>query len=546
MRLVIASKNQKNLVPYLQAAGHDIKELLSNDLAVRICQETQADAILYFEDICEMMPHEDVLQDLVLQQHIRIILVVDRESPLITYAAAVGVKDFVFLPTEPATILEVIEHPGTSESAATLLRGSKTVTVATPPQEKESKELKAKGKPSIFKKVTNLFGLNIKSDNMQDVKASDAENTNEKAMPERDLEKTQSMEVSMKVQDIKKQSMQDMQDRKKVLCLGLDDISSQLTERIEVVSDPENAQAVISNINAFSFAPEDKYLIVLGTGTIADFTVKTARPDAYIAENIEDALAALNCGEKKESHMKAQEETPEPPKAEQSAEQSIKEKLAAMDDETKEERTYDFVEQTSKPNNLTVLPGRAGSKGHAIAFNSALYIVCPTMPGKAGDRAAAISKNVNRCAFVCAASGSMGAISLGIPAKDLICKDWRVPGSNAPLEWGDILVWPVDPYKFLKVNESPHGLIEGIKHKFRITVVDCAGDMEIVSGVSNNDGIIVLYDQVVDPATSYWLKNYAGRNVVSASVTEAINVIPAENGFVLVKGEERRISKAEE
>jgi len=374
------------------------------------------------------------------------------------------------------------------------------------------------------------------SGNVQNVKDSGADKTKEEVMPEKDLEKTQGIEV----EDIRKQSMP---DKKKVLCLGLD-ISAQLAERgIEVVSDPENAQVVLSNINGFYFAPKNKDLIVLGTGTIADFSVKTARPDAYIAENIEDALAVLNCGKKIDSHEEAvQKKTSAPPKAEYKAETKAKVKPAETYEEKKEERSYSFAKQTlsseTKPS-LTVLPGRASSKGHTISFNSALYVVCPSRPGKAGDRAAAISKKVNKCAFVCAASGSMGAISLGIPAKDLICKDWRVPGSNAPVEWGGILVWPVDPYKFLKVNESPNGLIEGIKHKFPITVVDCAGDMELVSGVSNNDGIIVLYDQAVDPATSYWLKNYAGRNVVSASVSEAINIIPAENGYLFTKQEEK-------
>lgn len=340
----------------------------------------------------------------------------------------------------------------------------------------------------------------------------------------------------IKIENIKEQTVQ---GRKKVLCLGLD--STQLAEQgIEVVSDPDDAQIIISNINGFYYAPKDKDLIIIGTGTIADFAVKTTRPDAYIAKDIEDALTLIK------HHQK---ETPVPTKTEPTAEPKTKpkakEKPAAIYDEMKEERTYDFAKQTlsseTKPN-LTVLPGRCNSKGHTISFNSALYVVCPSRPAKAGEIAAEISRKIDSCALVCAASGSMGAISLGIPAKDLICMDWRVPGSDAPVKWDGVLVWPVDPYKFLKINESPHGLIENIKPKFSLVVVDCAGELDIVSRVSNKDGIIALYDET-DSTTSYWLKNYAGNNVFAAGILETINIIPAENGFVLTKQDRKKFQE---
>jgi len=349
---------------------------------------------------------------------------------------------------------------------------------------------------------------------------------------QQDTEKTR----RIKIENIKKQPVQ---GRKKVLCLGLD--STQLAEQgIEVVSDPDDAQIIISDINSFDYASNDKFLIVIGTGTIADFAVKTTRPDAYIAEDIEDALTLIK---------RYQKEPPAPPKAEPTAEPKTKpkakEKPAAIYDEMKEERTYDFAKQTlsseTKPN-LTVLPGRCNSKGHTISFNSALYVVCPSRPAKAGEIAANISREIDNSALVCAASGSMGAISLGIPAKDLICMDWRVPGSDAPVKWDGVLVWPVDPYKFLKINESPHGLIENIKPKFSLVVVDCAGELDIVSRISNKDGIIALYDET-DSTTSYWLKNYAGNNVFAAGILETINIIPAENGFVLTKQDRKKFQE---
>jgi len=312
-------------------------------------------------------------------------------------------------------------------------------------------------------------------------------------------------------------------NRKRVLCLGID--SAMFAEQgVEIVSDHEDAEIVISDINSFYFAPKDKDLIVIGTGTIADFAVKTTRPDAYIAQDIEDALVLVR-----------QQKT------------FVEEKPAVESSNKKREINAEKVdmrhyEADARPNLTVISSGRSGAKGHTLSFKSALYVVCPSRPVKAGEMAADISKKVKNSALVCAASGSMGAISLGIPAKDLICLDWRVPGSDAPVKWEGVFVWPVDPYKFLKINESPHGLIENIKPKFSLVVVDCAGELDIVSRASNKDGIIVLCDKA-DSTTLYWLKNYAGNNVFSVDVSEAISIISAENGYVLTKQDKRKVSR---
>lgn len=312
-------------------------------------------------------------------------------------------------------------------------------------------------------------------------------------------------------------------NRKRVLCLGID--SAMFAEQgVEIVSDHEDAEIVISDINSFYFAPKDKDLIVIGTGTIADFAVKTTRPDAYIAKDIEDALTLIK------HHQK---ETPTEEKPIKETEDKIS---------NKEKPVVKHQKADARPNLTVISSGRSGAKGHTLSFKSALYVVCPSRPAKAGEIAANISREINNSALVCAASGSMGAISLGIPAKDLICLDWRVPGSDAPVKWEGVFVWPVDPYKFLKINESPYGLIENIKPKFSLVVVDCAGELDIVSKASNKDGIIVLYDEG-NSTTLYWLKNYAGNNVFSVDVSEAISIISAENGYVLTKQDKRKVSR---
>ncbi|HHV34403.1 MAG TPA: hypothetical protein GXX59_02335 [Syntrophomonadaceae bacterium] len=401
-------------------------------------------------------------------------------------------------------------------------------------EEKSKKILPFKGLIGIFRNLISLFARREKHreqkclpGHVQEInkdRTVDCKNDEEPSdiqQEKREIETEQS--IKLENNDINRRPVQ--ANRKKVLCLGLE--SSQLAEQgIEVVSDPEDAQIIISGINGFYFAPKDKELIVIGTGTVADFAVKTTRPDAYIAEDIEDALTFIS----KISYKKHQKEIP------------VEEKADKEDESRAMEKPIPKAEK--KPDLTVISSGRSSAGGHTLFFNSALYVVCPSRPAKAGEMAAEISKKIDNCALVCAASGSMGAISLGITAKDLICMDWRVPGSDAPVEWDEVFVWPVDPYKFLKINESPHGLIENIKPKFPLVVVDCAGEMDLVNRVSNKDGIIVLYDEM-DSTTSYWLKNYAGSNVFPASVSEAINIIPAENGFVLTKQDGKKVSRVQ-
>jgi hypothetical protein len=366
--------------------------------------------------------------------------------------------------------------------------------------------------------------------------------------------KQQIIEKPRRVKEVKRQA-----GRKRVLCLGLE--SSQLARQgIEIVSDPEDAEIVLSDISSFYYATNDKELVVIGTGTVADFAITSSRPDAYVAKSIDDALVFISDtkrGEYEKGPRVEESTTKEPPVEVRPAEEPLDEEVTTIKPPVEEvtmkelpveeeqaietpvekagkEVNREKVVKRKKPNLTVLSSGRSGSGGHTISFNSALYVVCPSRPAVAGDMAAEISRKIDNCALVCAAPGSVGAISLGIPAKDLICNDWRVPRSEAPIKWNGILVWPVDPYKFLKINEPAHGLIENIKPKFPLVIVDCAGDLDIVSKASNRDGVIVLCDEA-DSTTSYWLQNYAGSNVFTGDVAGSTDVIVAENGFVLTK-----------
>lgn len=283
--------------------------------------------------------------------------------------------------------------------------------------------------------------------------------------------------------------------RFKVLFLGqqMPSLGPLLLEQgFDVATDPADAAVVVADVRGYTFAPADKPLVVLGTGTIADFAVKKSRLDAKIVrdpENIVDVLLEMF-------------KKPKPAKK------------------------------------LMVLPGGRSERGQSLALYSALYIVCPSRPGQAGEVAARLARDIEDCALVCAAPESTGALALGIPENDLICADWRIPGSDAPIKWGGMMVWPVDPFKFLNVKDiSAHALVEQIKSKFSLVIVDCAGNLEIASRAPKTDGIIVLHREgdAADAATSHWLKSYAGNNVIAMSPSEVPDLLQADDGFVVVK-----------
>ncbi|MDN5375143.1 MAG: hypothetical protein PWQ39_183 [Thermacetogenium sp.] len=283
--------------------------------------------------------------------------------------------------------------------------------------------------------------------------------------------------------------------RLKVLLLGqkVSSLGPQLLEQgLEVATDPADATIVVADAQGFGFAPAGKPLVVLGTGTIADFTIRKSRPDAKVVKDPESVVDAL----------------------------------------------LEMLEKPKPVKNLKVLPGGRSDKGQSLALHSALYVVCPSRPGQAGEVAARLARDIEDCALVCAASESTGALALGIPEGDLICSDWRIPGSDAPVKWGGVTVWPVDPFKFLNVKDaSAHALVEQIKPKFNLVVVDCAGNLEIASRAPKTDGVIVLHKEgdTADAATSYWLKNYAGSNVFVMSPSEVPDVLSVENGFIVAK-----------
>lgn len=278
-----------------------------------------------------------------------------------------------------------------------------------------------------------------------------------------------------------------MENRPNVLLLGIQGIDN----RINLVSDPKEANFVITNTRNIKYTVNKYPVYCIGTGTVSDWTVKQSYPHAIMCVSFEDAVEKIL--------------TPK-----------------------------DFPE---KPK-LTVLPGaRGGNKGITIPNEGALYVVCPSRPAHAGEVSAILVEQFENTALVCGTSESMAALSLGIPKEELIDTDWRIPGAKAPIQYGKVTVWPVDPYKHLRVPVNVHSLVDQIKSRFSLVIVDCGASLDICSRIARDEGVLVLAREgdESDIATHHWLANYGGLNVTVFSPAEIPNILSAENGFILSK-----------
>jgi hypothetical protein len=215
-------------------------------------------------------------------------------------------------------------------------------------------------------------------------------------------------------------------------------------------------------VDAFSYrnVPDGVPLIVIKSGTVADFPVLATRPDAVVLspEEAVKMIADLFMGIR-----------------------------------------------SNEPVSIPLKLAEGENKG-------VIYVVCPARPESVGEVTAEMARKNPGSALVCASSNSTGALALGMPPEDLICSDWRLPGSSAPVVFNGVTVWPVDPLKYLDVRASVDELVSQISKKFPLVVVDCSGNLELCAKVPKSYKVVVI-NQPSSKMVDLWLKNYGGENV---------------------------------
>jgi hypothetical protein len=168
-------------------------------------------------------------------------------------------------------------------------------------------------------------------------------------------------------------------------------------------------------------------------------------------------------------------------------------------------------------------------------------VVSPWRPGFAGQLAAVmaqvlVSEEVCPVIGVIGASGnSTVAWHLAIEEDELIMSDWRIPGSQAPVEKKNLRIWDIDQAKSLDritVYEQIK-LLETAKETCSITVIDCAGDHELAEKLLHQD-VAVLFivpgqDRIEQNTASQWLSRLfaTGKKVIcGVDLRSAADLIP--------------------
>ncbi len=78
-----------------------------------------------------------------------------------------------------------------------------------------------------------------------------------------------------------------------------------------------------------------------------------------------------------------------------------------------------------------------------------------------------MNQNTSQLRFsMCFARKHSSSIYWDIKQKKLITADWRIVGSEAPIDWAGVKIWPIDPYKHLSLEYNVHKLVDEIKPYF--------------------------------------------------------------------------------
>jgi len=161
--VLVIAEQPDTLVGYLQQAGLAAYSCTTTDLAARIAEKQGADVAVFFDPLeVGGKNNRDALREVVAVA--RVVLVADKTDEIVPYAAALGVRDFVFTPADPADVLHRVLTPATPEEAADAVAG-----VTAPPAhaggggKPEPGEVQAEEPPPEEKPRRRLFGRRKKA-----------------------------------------------------------------------------------------------------------------------------------------------------------------------------------------------------------------------------------------------------------------------------------------------------------------------------------------------------------------------------------------------
>ena len=119
MKILVYSDNAEIYCDTLNGVGHTARPLWQNDLITNVLNFEPRDCIIYDLRGEPVLPHDEVFKEIAGN---RIIVIGQRDNPLIPFLAGLGVRDFLFPPINPEDIVHRVENPSTPAETAELLK----------------------------------------------------------------------------------------------------------------------------------------------------------------------------------------------------------------------------------------------------------------------------------------------------------------------------------------------------------------------------------------------------------------------------------------
>ncbi len=119
MKILVYSDNAEIYCDTLNGVGHTARPLWQNDLIANVLNFEPRDCIIYDLRGEPVLPHDEVFKEIAGN---RIIVIGQRDNPLIPFLAGLGVRDFLFPPINPEDIVHRAENPSTPAETAELLK----------------------------------------------------------------------------------------------------------------------------------------------------------------------------------------------------------------------------------------------------------------------------------------------------------------------------------------------------------------------------------------------------------------------------------------
>lgn len=162
----------------------------------------------------------------------------------------------------------------------------------------------------------------------------------------------------------------------------------------------------------------------------------------------------------------------------------------------------------------------AGTKNAtSIVPGGLLAVVSPWQPNLAGRIAAQAVKMFSEIegsevVYIGAQGDSTGAVWLEVSDEELMMSDWRVPGSNYPVNKDNIRIYGVDPVKNLLILDESElwNTVRLARRTATYTVVDLAGNISFAQKAAHQGRSVLLAilpgaDPVELKIAMLWLKN---------------------------------------